>query len=116
MNNKKFTITAAELNTTSTGLPHIEPCNIDTSTPRNVYFINNCGKEVEVNFMSLKEKNEFNDDVSTFVGIPVPNGITFSSKNILEDSNARVIEFLLVVKSESGNATADLDIYCLDYI
>ena len=116
MNNKKFTISAADLNITSTGFPHIEPCSLDTSTPRNVYFINNCGKAIEVNFMSSTEKNEFSDDATTFVGIPVPNGGAFSSKDILEESNARIIEFLLISKAESGDATVDLDIYCLDYI
>jgi len=116
MNNKKFTITSAELNTTSTGFPHIEPCSIGTSTPNNIYFINNCGKTVEINFMATSEKNEFTDDATTFIGIPVPNGSTFSSKAILEESNARIIQFLLVAKAESGDATADLDIYCLDYI
>ena len=116
MNNKKFTILTAELNSTSTGFPHIEPCSLDTSTPRNVHFINNCGKTVEINFLSSVEKNEFNNDATTFVGIPVPNGDTFSSKDILEVSNARIIEFLLITKAESGDATADLVIYCLDYI
>lgn len=116
MNNLKITITTDEINSTSTGIPMIEPCSIGNSTPKNVHFINNCGKTIEINFLSLKERNEFNDDATTFVGIPVPNGSTFSSKDILEVDPARIINFLLIAKAESGDATADLDIYCLDYI
>jgi hypothetical protein len=116
MNNKKFTITADNINDTSTGSPWIEQCDISGSTPRNVYFINNCGKTIEINFLTVNEKNEFNNDVTTFVGIPVPDGTTFSSKDILENDLARIIYYLLIVKSEAGDATADLDIYCLDYI
>ena len=116
MNNRKFTITADEINATSTGIPMLEPCSLNGSTPRNIYFINNCGKAIEINFLSIKERNEFNSDVTSFVGIPVPNGSTFSSKTILEESNARIIEYLLIAKAESGDATAALDICCLDYI
>ena len=116
MNNQKFTITADEINATSTGIPMVEPCSLDGSTPRNIYIINNCGKAIEINFLSDKEKNELNADPVTFVGIPVPNGSTFSSKTALEESNARIINHLLIAKAESGDATADLDIYCLDYI
>ena len=116
MNNQKFTITVADINTTSTGIPLLEPCTIGTSTPRHVYFINNCGKTIEINFIALKERDEFFNDATTFIGIPVPNGTTFSSRDILGEFNDKIIEFLLVAKAESGDATADLDIYCLDYI
>jgi hypothetical protein len=116
MNNKKFTITADDINATSTGTPWIERCDISGSTPRNVYFINNCGKDIEINFLATGERTEFNNDTTTFVGILVPDGTTFSSKDILESDVARIIDYLLIVKAEAGDATADLDIYCLDYI
>jgi len=114
--NKKVTVTIAELNTTSTGYQYVETCKIGNSTPKNIYVKNGCGKKVEINFISQEEMMEFTNDPTNFVGIGIDDGDSFSSKDLIEFDPDREIDYILIAKVEAGVATADLDIYCMDYV
>lgn len=120
MRNKKVTVTVAELNT---GNQIMVPCAFSStinSTPKHFSIKNGTGKLVEVNVLGRTELADYRTETSTgFIGIGIANGDSFSTYELFgsepEISNER-IDYLLVKKTEAGDATAVLDIYCVDYI
>lgn len=113
MKNKKITVPKEDINTSTGALVY---CTVNGSTPKNIYFTNSCGKGVEINFISNEELLEYRTDDTNFVGIGVANSDVFSSKDIINEDPDRMINYLTIKKSESGDATDDLDIYCVDYV
>lgn len=125
MKNKKITFTQAELDT---GNQIKKPCwltDFDSPTrlesvPRFIYVVNECGKDIELNIMSKSELSEYNTSTGYFTGIVILNGTTFSSKDIFgifgEREDSRRIDYVLIKKIEAGNTSANLTVYCVDYV
>jgi len=118
--NKKITITAVELNT---GDQIMVPCvfsSVLSSTPQHFSVKNGCGKLVEINILGRGEMTNYRAETSTgFVGIGIANGDSYDTYELFGsepgESNNK-IDYLLIKKIEAGDATADLDIYCINYI
>lgn len=99
-----------EMKITSTG-------KYDVGTrPTVIYFRNTSGIEIEFNFITRQELQEFQTSETNFAGVRLKANEYFIQRDIIGKELLEPQPTYLLIKGVSGSVSGALDIYCLNYV
>jgi len=124
MKNQTITVTSTEINTkvdivkdcrlmlTSSGYA---ARNQSKSSPKRFFFVNSTGEDIEFNFLTELELEEYSVFPERFTGVRVNNAGSFSSWEVFGNEDLEDVAYIKVKGLDNG-ASANLTIYCLKFV